>query len=171
MSYKMFDNNLVGIHENKVILMLNKPSYIGMCYLELSKALMCKFHYDYVKNKCCNNSRLFFTVTDSLMYELKTKYIYKDFSNDKEMSLLIIIQNIMILWYYKSKYYENSNKLVVDKMKDETADVAIYEFAGLKLKMYSYLVDDNSEHRILKSLNKNVVATISHDEYKNVLLN
>ena len=56
-------------------------------------------------------------------------------------------------------------------MKDETAGVVIEEFVGLKPKMYSYLVDDNSEHKKAKSVNKNVVATISHNEYKDVLLN
>ena len=47
----------------------------------------------------------------------------------------------------KSKYYDNSNKLVVGKMEDETAGVAIKELVVLKPKMYSYLVDDNSEHK------------------------
>ena len=47
----------------------------------------------------------------------------------------------------KSKYYDDSNKLVVGKMKDETAGVAIKEFVGLKSKMYSFLVDDSSEHK------------------------
>ena len=36
--------------------------------------------------------------------------------------------------------------------------------------MYSYLVDDNSEHKKAKDVNKNVVATISHNEYKDFLL-
>ena len=36
---------------------------------------------------------------------------------------------------------------MVGKIKDETADVAIEEFVGLKPKIYSYLVDDNSEHK------------------------
>ena len=70
----------------------------------------------------------------------------------------------------KSKYYDNSNKLVVGKMKDETAGVAIEGFVGLKPKMYSYFVDDDSEHKKRKGVNKNVVATISHNEYKDVLL-
>ena len=52
----------------------------------------------------------------------------------------------------KSKYY-NSNKLEVGKMKNETAGVAIEEFVGLKPKMYSYLVDDNSEHKKAKGIN------------------
>ena len=45
------------------------------------------------------------------------------------------------------------------------------EFVGLKPKMYSFLVDDNSEHKEAKGVNKNVVATISHNGYKDVLLN
>ena len=56
-------------------------------------------------------------------------------------------------------------------MQDETAGVAIEEFVGLKPKMYLYLVDDNSEHKRAKGVNKNVVATISNKEYKDILLN
>ena len=55
-------------------------------------------------------------------------------------------------------------------MEDETAGVAIEEFVGLKPKMYLYLVDGNSEHKKAKDVNKNFVATISHNEYKDVLL-
>ena len=56
-----------------------------MCILELSKALMQKFHYDYIKIKYSNNSRLLFTDTDCLMYEIKTEDVCKDLSNDREM--------------------------------------------------------------------------------------
>ena len=56
-------------------------------------------------------------------------------------------------------------------MKDETAHVAIEEFVGLKGKMYLHLVDNNNEHKKAKGVNKNFVATISHNEYKNVFLN
>ena len=56
-------------------------------------------------------------------------------------------------------------------MKNKTAGVAIEEFVGLKSKMYSYLVNDNSEHKEAKGMNRNAVATISHNEYKDVLLN
>ena len=55
-------------------------------------------------------------------------------------------------------------------MKDETGDIAIKEFIGLKPKMYSFLVDYNSEHKKAKGVNKNIVAAISHHEYKDVLL-
>ena len=56
-------------------------------------------------------------------------------------------------------------------MQDETGGVAVKEFVELKLKMHSFLVDDNSEHKKAKSLNRNVVATTSHKEYNDVLQN
>ena len=97
------------MHKNKVTLTLNKPAYIRMCILELSKLLMYEFHYDYIKNKHGNNSRLLFTETDNYD-EIKTEDVYKDFSNDKKM---FDFSN----YSTKSKYYDNSNKLVVGKMK------------------------------------------------------
>ena len=60
---------------------------------------------------------------------------------------------------------------MVGKIEDETVDVATEEFVGLKQKMYLYLVDGNSKHKKAKGVNKNVVATISHNEYRDVLLN
>ena len=54
-----------------------------MCILELSKVLMYEFHYDYIKNKYGNNSRLLLTDTDSLIYEIKTEDVCEDFRNDK----------------------------------------------------------------------------------------
>ena len=71
----------------------------------------------------------------------------------------------------KSKYYDDSNKLVIGKIKDETGGVVNEEFVGLKPHMYSYLVNGNSEHKRANCVNKNIVATISHNEYKDLLLN
>ena len=70
----------------------------------------------------------------------------------------------------KSKYYDNSSKLVIGKMKVETKSVVIEEFIVLQQKMYSVLID-NSQHNKEKGVNRNVVATISHNEYEDVLLN
>ena len=71
----------------------------------------------------------------------------------------------------KSKFYDDENKLVIEKMKDETGGVQNEEFVGLKPKMYFFLVDKDSEHKKAKGVNRNVVATISHNGYKNVFLN
>ena len=55
-------------------------------------------------------------------------------------------------------------------MKDETGGVAIKEFVGLKPKMCSLFVD-NSEHKKPKGVNRNIVAPVSHNKYKDLLLN
>ena len=92
---------------------------------------MYKFHYDYIKNKYDNKSRLLFTDTKSLMYEIKTEDVCEDFSNDKKM---FNFSNYLT----KSKYYDNSNKLVVGKMKDEAAGLAIEELVGLKQEIFVF---------------------------------
>ena len=79
---------------------------------------MHELNYEDIKMKYGNNSRKLFTDTDSLMYEIKIQDVYEDFSNDKEM---FDFSN----YSAKSNYYDNSNKLVVGKMEDETADLAI----------------------------------------------
>ena len=88
----------------------------------------------------------------------------KTFSKDKEM---FDFSN----YSPKSKYYNDSYKLVVGKMKDKTAGIAICKFNGFKPKMNSFPVDDSSEHKKAKSVNKNVAAIIRHNEFNDVLLN
>ena len=56
-SRKIYDNNVVAIRKRKLALKLSKPVYLGMCILELSKALMYEFHYDSIKNKNGNKSK------------------------------------------------------------------------------------------------------------------
>ena len=124
---------------------------------------MYEFHYDHIKNKYDNKLKLLFTDTDSLMYEIKTEDANEDFSSHKEM---FDFSNYSI----KSKYYDGSNKLVIGKMKDQTGGDAIEEFVGLKPKMYSFLVE-NSKHKKAKGVNRKLAATISHNEYRYVLLN
>ena len=58
MSRKIFDDDLVAIRKSKVTLTLNKPVFVRMCILDLSKVLKYKFHYDYMKNKYGNNSKI-----------------------------------------------------------------------------------------------------------------
>ena len=97
--------------------MKTKLHYVEMCILDLSKVLMYKFHCDYIKNKYGTNSRLLFTDNDSLIYEIKTE-VSEYFSKDKEMFDFSNYSN-------KSRYYDDSNKLIVRKMNDETDDVAL----------------------------------------------
>ena len=88
--HKVFDNNLAAVRKNKVPLKLNKPANIGMCIWELSKVLMYKFHYDYIKNKYESKSKLLFTDIDSLIYETKTEDVYE--AAIKKCLISVIIQ-------------------------------------------------------------------------------
>jgi hypothetical protein len=88
-SLKIFNEDLVAVKKililNKQVLILNKPAHVGMCILELSKTLMYDFHYNYIKKKYGDKSKLLFTDTDGLMYEIKADDVYEDFSKDKKM--------------------------------------------------------------------------------------
>ena len=163
-SNKIFDNNLVVIQKKQSCIKAYQTCIHWNVYLELIKVLMYQFPYDNIKNKYDNKSKLLFTDTDSLMYEIKTEDVYEDFSSNKEM---FNFSNFST----KLKYYDDSNRLIIGKMKDETRGSEFEEFVELKAKMYSFLVDDNNEHKKEKGVNRNLIATKNHNEYKDVLLN
>ena len=84
-SSKTFYENLMAVHKVKETLTLNRPAYVGMCILDLSKMLMYDFHCNYIKKKYNNRVKLLFTDTDSLTYEIEAENVYNDFWNDKDM--------------------------------------------------------------------------------------
>ena len=98
------------------------------------------------------------------MYEIKTEDFYKDFCSDKEM---LVFTN----YWTKSKCYDDSSKVVIGKKTVETRSVVIEEFVGFNPNMYSFLVDNNSKHKKAKGVDRNVVATISDNEYEDILMN
>ena len=118
---------------------------------------MYEFYYDHIKNKYGNKLILSFSDTDSMMYEIKTEDVYEDFGKDKEMF-------VFRSYSTESKYYNDSNKLVVSKRRYQTGGDAIKEFVGLKPKMYSLLRDDSSGYKEGKEVNYNVAETVIHDE-------
>ena len=81
-SRKIFHENLVAVNMKKERLKLDKPSYVGMCILFLSKVLMYDFHYNYIRRKYNERAKLLFTDTDSLCYHIKTDDAYEDFNRD-----------------------------------------------------------------------------------------
>ena len=164
-SSKIFNENLVAVHKIKETLTLNRPAYIGMCVLDLSKTLMYDFHYNYIKHKYGNNAKLLFTDTDSLTYEIETKDAYKDFFKDKSK-----FDNSD--YPENSPYFNKTNKKVIGKFKDEAAGIPITEFVGLRSKMYSYVKDNEQTARTAKGIKKQVIRkNITHDNYIDVLFN
>ena len=81
------------------------------------------------------------------MYKIKIKDVYKDFSKDKEMS-------DFRSYSAKSRCFDDSNKSVVEKMKNETGDVVILKSVRAKPMMYLLLVDDSNEHKKATGVNK-----------------
>ena len=79
---------------------------------------MPEFHYDYIKNKNGNKSRLLLTNTDILVYEIGTENVNEYFSKNKEMFDFSD-------YFSKSKFFNDSNALVIDNMKNKIGDVAI----------------------------------------------
>ena len=164
-SSKIFNKNLVAVHKIKESLTLNRPAYVGMCILDISKTLMYDFHYNYIREKYGKNAKLLFTDTDSVTYDIKTEDVYKDFWADKDK---------FDFSGYKetSDFYDLKNKKVIGKMKDETAGVPIVEFVGLRSKMYSYVTKDEKGCKTAKGIKKNVVRNLlKHEDYKNTLFN
>ena len=127
-THKTFGKDYAAIHEIKQVLIRNKPIYIGCTVLDLNKWKLYDSHYNFIKKNF--DAKLLFTDTDRLTYEIKSKNVYEKFYKWKD---LFDFSN-----YSKdSKFFNETNKKVIGKMKDELSGVIITEFVGLKSKMYS----------------------------------
>ena len=165
-SRKIFNENLVSVHMKKTSLTMNKPVYLGMSILDLSKTVMYDFHYRYIKPKYGNRAKLLFTDTDSFLYEIQTEDFYKDISGDVKDR------------FDTSDYPEGHpsgiptgiNKKVLGMFKDEEGGKIIKEFVGLRAKLYSYKMDEGKENKRCKGIKKAVVEkSITHEDYKTCL--
>ena len=157
-THKIFDKNYAAIHEIKPVLTLNKPIYVGFTVLELSKWLMYDFHYTFIKKYF--DAELLFTDTDSLTYEIKSEDVYEEFFKHKH---LFDFSN----YPEDSKFFDQANKKVIGKTKDESEGKIINEFVRLKSKMYSMLSDDGKESNTAKGVN----ITTEFNEFKDTLFN
>ena len=68
----------------KIIVKLNNPVYLGLSILEISKTLMEKFWYNYIKTKYQDNAKLCYMDKDSFIIHIKTEDFYKDTPSDVE---------------------------------------------------------------------------------------
>ena len=164
--HTIFCENLTAVHMKKVSLKFNKPVYLGMSILDLSKTLMYDFHHNYIKPKYGENAKLLFTDTDSLAYEIETEDFYRDISSDVKSK------------FDTSNYPKNHpsgiltgvNKKVIGMFKDEAAGKQIAEFVGLRAKLYSYRVEESYEEKKCKGVKKAVIKkTITFNDYKDCL--
>ena len=140
----IFDENVIAVHMKKTKLYFNKPVYLGMSILNLSKSLMYDFHYKYIKSKYGDKAKLLFTDTDSLAYEINTNdFSKKDINPD-------IVKRFDTSDYptnHPSGIKTGLNSKVLVMFKDEGGGKQIVEFVGLRAKLYSYKMHDGSEDK------------------------
>ena len=168
---KRINSKLVGVEMKYSSIKINKPFYIGMSILDLSKWHMYNFHYNVMKAIFGDRVHLLYTDTDSFIYEISSADVYEelrphardyfDFSNYPENHML-----------------KNScSKKVPGKFKDESASKCITEFVGLRSKMYSFMFDDKkdvskAEVRVAKGVQKSVIFNdLRFSTYLNCLWN
>ena len=144
---------------------MNKPIYLGLSILDISKIFMYEFWYDYMEPKHGNDVKLCYMDTDSFVMNIKTNDFYKDIANDVENR------------FDTSNYEVNrplptgKNQKVIGLMKDELGGKIIMEFVTLGPKTYSYLTDDGKEDKKAKGTKKCVIKRmIKFNDYKNCLL-
>ena len=149
----------------KTSIYMDKPVYLGMSILDLSKTLMYEFHYEYIKAKYGDKAKLLFTDTDSLMYEIETEDFYKDISPD--------VQSWFDTSNYPSKHPSGIetgvNKMIIGMFKDEAGGEVITKFVGLRAKNYAFLLG-NKEHKKCKGIKKCVTENnITFKDYEDCL--
>ena len=145
---------------------INKPVCLGLSILEISKTLMYKFWYDYMKPEYGDNVKLCYMDTDSFIMHIKTEDFYVDTADDVKKR-------------FDTSNYEVSiplptrkNKKVTGLMKVELGGKIMTEFVALRPKTYSYLMDDGWSDKKAKGTKNCVIKRrLKFSDYKGCLLN
>ena len=147
----LISENLSIIEMKRTKVKMNKPIYLRLSILEISKILMYEFWYDYMKPKYDDNVKLCYMDTDSFIMNIKTEDLCKVIANDVEKR-------------FDTLNYEcdrplptGKNNKVIELMKDELGGRIITEFVALRPKTYSDLTDYCKEDKKAKGTKKYVI--------------
>ena len=152
----------------KTKIKMNKPIYLGLAILDISKTLMHDFWYDYLKPKYDNNIGLCYMDTDSFIFHVETEDFYKDISNhaDNRFGTSAYSKDL------NRSLSIGKNEKVLGMMKDELSGKIMTQFVALRAKTYSYLYYDGEEGKKAKGTKKCVIKeNIKFDDYKLCLFN
>ena len=162
----LISEDLSIIEMKKTKVKMNKPIYLGLSILEISKILMYGFWYDYMKPKYNDNVRLSYMDTDNFIMNIKINDFYEDISDDVECKF--DTPNYKV----KGPLPIEKNKKVIGLMKGELGGEIITEFIALRPKTYSYLTDNDKIDKKDKGTKKCIIKKmIKFDDYKKCLLN
>ena len=148
---KLIEENLSIIEITKVKVKMNKPIYLGLSILEISKIIIYEFWYDCIKRKYGDMVKLCYTDTDSLFMTIKTKDFYKDIAQDVQERFDTSNYSV------DRPLPKGKNKKVISLMKDELGGGIITEFVALRSKTYSYKTDEFIEMKKVKGTKKCII--------------
>ena len=119
---------------------MNKPFYLGLSILQISKTLMYEFWYYYIKRNYQKNAKLCYMDTNSFIIHIKSENVDEDIANDVKK------------WFDTPNYSEDDkrplprdmNKKVNGLMKDKFGGKIMIEFVAVRPKTFSYLTDNDS---------------------------
>ena len=174
--------SIIGMKKTKV--KMNKPVYLGLSILEISKILMYEFWYDYMKPKYNSNVKLCYTDTDSFVIHIKTNDFYEDIASDVEnrfdtsnydvntSETTVEPSSLERSALARRPLPTGKNKKVIGLMKYELGGKIITEFVTLRPKTYSFLTNDGKEDKKAKGTKKCMIKKmIKFNDYKKCLLN
>ena len=151
---------------------MNKPIYLGLSILEISKILMYEFWYDYMKPKYGDGVKFCYMDTDSFTMHIKTEDFYKDIADDVEKRFDTSIYEV------DRPLPAGKNKNVIGLMKDELGRRIITKFVAFRPKTYAYQIDDYNDDddgnklKKAKGTKKCVIKReLKFNNYKDCLLN
>jgi len=157
--------NFAVVQKRRTEIKIEKPIYIGLSILDISKTLKYDFHYSKMKEWVGPNLKLLYMDTDSFIYELKGVDVYSIMREHSE-------------WFDTSNFAENNrfdierkNQKVVGKFKNECAAEILTHFIGLRSKMYSLLIENQPPVMKAKGVKASAVRTITFQDYYNCLFN
>ena len=148
---KWFSENLLATEMKKTKVKMNKPIYLGLSILEISKILMYEFWYDYTKPKYGDNVKSCYMDTNSFIMHIRTEDFHKDISNDVEKRFDTLNYEVI------RPLPTRKNKKVIGLMIDELGGKIMTEFVALRPKTYSYLTDDCEQDNKAKGIKKCVI--------------
>ena len=161
---KIFDEFLIAVKMRKTKVWMNKPVYVGMSILDLSKTLMFSFQYEYVKKKW-EKVEVLYSDTDSLVLNIETDDFFKDISgdvkewfdtNDFPKDHPAVLEGLPIV---------KKNKKKIGLMKDECGGKILTEWVALRPKLYSFLTE-NGEKQKAKGLKKSIKnKSLRHENF------
>jgi len=162
---EIINDDLVMVHGAKRAVKLNKPISVGFCILEISKLIMYRFYYNYLKPKYGDKCTLLFTDTDSLCCHIQTEDLYHDMAENAD---LFDTSN----FEPHHPLYSLANHRVLGKFKSETGSLVPRVFVGLRAKMYSLDVPNQTKQSKIrvKGVKKSYVKKhVRHQQFLDVL--